>query len=70
MIYYELHVAAQMLGRKVRTMRYWLSTGKLNAIKSPTGYRWLVSHEEIERLKGEAENGNKDREHSGGTETS
>lgn len=68
MVYYELHVAADMLGKKVRTVRYWVSTGKMKAIKSLTGYRWLVSADEIERLKGEEQHGNKNRKHSGGTE--
>ena len=70
MVYYELHVAADMLGKKVRTVRYWVSTGKMKAIKSLTGYRWLVSADEIERLKGEGENDNKNAEHSGRTEKS
>ena len=70
MVYYELHVAAELLGKKVRTIRYWVSIGKLKAIKSPTGYRWLVSQEEIERLKGEEHHGNKDRKHSGRAEES
>lgn len=52
MVYYELHVAAELLGKKVRTIRYYISNGKLKAIKSPTGYRWLVSQEEIERVRG------------------
>lgn len=70
MVYYELHVAADMLGKKVRTVRYWISTGKMKAIKSLTGYRWLVSADEIERLKGEGKDDNKDAEHSGRTEKS
>lgn len=54
MVYYELHVAAELLGKKVRTIRYWVSIGKLKAIKSPTGYRWLVSAEEIDKIRGES----------------
>lgn len=68
MVYYEVHVAAELLGKKVRTIRYYISNGKLKAIKSPTGYRWLVPAEEIERLKGEEQHGNKNRKHSGRAE--
>lgn len=68
MVYYELHIAADMLGHPVRTVRYWVSIGRLKAIKSPTGYRWLVAQEEIERLKGELENDHKGRKHPVGAE--
>lgn len=70
MVYYELHTAAQMLGRKVRTIRYWVQIGKLKAIKNLTGYRWLVSQEEIERLQEEMGNADKGGEYSGGIKSS
>lgn len=68
MVYYELHVVADLLGHPVRTIRYWVSIGRLKAIKSPTGYRWLVSQEEIDRMKGELENDYQGGKHPGGTE--
>lgn len=68
MVYYELHVVAKLLGKKVRTIRYWVQTGRIKAIKNLTGYRWLVSQEEINRIREEMDNANKNRKYSGRAE--
>lgn len=70
MVYYELHAVAKLLGKKVRTIRYWVQIGKLKAIKNLTGYRWLVSQEEIDRIREEMGNADKDRKHSSGVKKS
>ena len=51
--------AAQMLGRKVRTIRGWIYDGKIDAVKDLKGYRWLVFIDEVNRIL-EADDANKD----------
>lgn len=48
--------ASKILGVAVRTIRFWIQTGKIKAVKNETGYKWLISMEEVERIK----NDNKD----------
>ena len=49
---YNLNQVAELLGVKVRTLRQWISTGKLNATKITGTNRWIVTASEIERLQG------------------
>lgn len=49
---YNLNEVSKLLGVKVRTLRWWISTGKLNARKITGTNRWIVTQEEIERLQG------------------
>lgn len=50
---YTLRQVAKILGMKVRTVRNYVMFGKIKAVKNETGYRWLVSEEEVERMKSE-----------------
>lgn len=49
--YYTIRKAAQLIGHPVRTVRYWVVTGKIKAIKDPflNKRRWLIPCSEIER---------------------
>lgn len=49
--YYTIRKAAQLIGHPVRTVRYWVVTGKIKAIKDPflNKRRWLIPRSEIER---------------------
>lgn len=49
-----VQAAAEMLGRKVRTIRDWIYKGKLNAIKDGRGYRWLIPIDEVQETIGGA----------------
>lgn len=53
---YSMREAAELTGRKVRTIRQWLRDGKLKAVKSRNGWHWLIPASEIERIM----NGNRD----------
>lgn len=48
--YYTLKQVSEITGVKMRTLRDWLSRGKLKAIKYPNQRRWFVSAEELNRL--------------------
>ena len=48
---YNLNEVATLLGVKVRTLRWWISTGKLKAFKLAGTNRWAVAESEIERLQ-------------------
>lgn len=50
---YNLREVSQILGITVRTARYWISCGRLNAIKLADSNRWMVRESEIKRLRGE-----------------
>ena len=52
MDFVTIREAAKMLGKKVRTIRYWIHEGKINAIKTGSGYKWLICMDEIERVLG------------------
>lgn len=45
-----IRTTAKMLEISVRTVRNWIMTGKLDAIKEPSGYRWLVFLDEVNRI--------------------
>lgn len=52
---------AKMLGKKVRTIRGWISNGRIDAVKDLKGYRWLVFLDEVERIMREdGDRGNAD----------
>jgi excisionase family DNA binding protein len=53
--------AAEILGLKVRTIREWITTGRIYAVK--VGCRWMIPEEEI-YSKEVQERANKGREHS------
>ena len=48
--YYTLRQASDILGIKVRTVREWIRTGRINAVKIGGSNRWFISHEELKRL--------------------
>ncbi len=50
--YYNLKEVAEMLGVKVRTVRKYITLGRLNSIKLPTNAR-AVSEEEVRRFLNE-----------------
>ena len=50
---YNLKEVADILGIKVRTVREWIKTGYLKAKKYDGKRFWVVSQEEINRIKGE-----------------
>ena len=49
-IMYSLRETATILGVKVRTLRYWITCGKLTASKYPNCKNWYVSEEEINKF--------------------
>lgn len=50
---YTLKETADILKLSVRTLRYWMNTKKLHAIKYAGGRFWYVSAEEIQRIQTE-----------------
>lgn len=48
-----VRIAAKMLNRKVRTVRGWIHSEKIKAIKDSNGHRWLIYLDEVERILGE-----------------
>lgn len=49
----SVRTAAKMLGKKVRTIRDWIYKGKIDAVKSSNGYRWMIFLDEVNRILGE-----------------
>lgn len=47
---YTAYESAKLLGKKVRTIREWIRTGKILATKTPNGREWRISEKEIKRL--------------------
>ena len=47
--FYTIRMAAKIVGHPVRTVRYWVVTGKIKAVKSANGRQWLIPRSEIER---------------------
>lgn len=59
--YLTIKHASTALGLKVRTVREWVKTGKIRAIKYPNCPMWFIPESEIDRLtKGSDKDGNKD----------
>lgn len=56
---YNVVQAAELLGIKVRTMRWWIHKGVIHAEKLAGTRRWFILESEIERLR----NGNTTTEH-------
>ena len=48
---YNLMQVSDLLGIKVRTVREWIKTGKINAQKIAGSSRWIVFESEIRRLQ-------------------
>lgn len=53
--YYNLNETATLLGIKVRTVREWVHTGKIQAVKYPNSRPWYVPESEIARIRGESD---------------
>jgi len=56
--WYTIAEAAGLLGKAEYTVREWCRQGRIRAAKKPSGGRgkggeWLVSHEELTRLRNE-----------------
>lgn len=51
--FYSIREASVLIGKKVRTIRGWISQGKIKAAKFPSSKRWIIPDDEIKRLKGE-----------------
>lgn len=49
---YNIVQASRLLGIKVRTVRDWISKGKLRAQKYECSNRWYISESEINRVRG------------------
>ena len=47
---YTIRQASNILKIKVRTIRVWISTGKLHATKNESG-RWVITDEDIAEVK-------------------
>lgn len=56
---YNVRQTAEMLGVKTRTVREWITQGKIHGFKYGISNRWFVSSEEMERLKSEVTDGYK-----------
>ena len=52
---YNLNEVAILLGIKVRTVRSWISEGKIKGQKLKGTNRWFVMESEIRRVRGEEE---------------
>lgn len=48
---YNIRQASVELGVKVRTIREWIRSGKIKAVKYNGGTKWYISEEEISRIK-------------------
>lgn len=48
---YDLQEASQFLCVQVRTLREWVKNGKIKAKKYSGSGKWIVSREEIERIR-------------------
>lgn len=49
---YNIVQTSRLLGIKVRTVRDWISKGKLRAQKYECSNRWYISESEINRVRG------------------
>lgn len=49
---YNLNEVSKLLGVKVRTLRWWITTGKLKAFKLAGTNRWAVKESEVIRMQG------------------
>ena len=67
---YSIKDTARFLGVSMRTIRKWISEGKVHAHQIEGTKRWLVTATEIRRLRGEKRNADEDRFYSSGIENS
>jgi hypothetical protein len=55
--WYDTKTAARILGRSAYTVREWCRLGRVQAAKRPCGRgnskEWMISHEELTRIKSE-----------------
>lgn len=42
--------AAKMLNRSVRTIRHWIHSNRIDAVKDSSGYKWMIRLSDIERI--------------------
>ena len=49
---YTIIQAAKLLSVSVRTLRQWISDGKVNAYKFEFGRNWYIRESELKRLMG------------------
>lgn len=49
--FYNLKEASNILGIKVRTLRSWISSGKIKAKKYDHCANWFIAHDEIARVQ-------------------
>lgn len=57
---YNIVQTSRLLGIKVRTVRDWISKGKLRAQKYEGSNRWYISESEINRVRGSMRSIDKD----------
>lgn len=50
---YNIREAAIAIGVKVRTIRDWIANHKILAHKDENNWYWVISEDEIERVKNE-----------------
>ena len=50
---FNINQSAQLLGLKPRTVRNWISEGRIKAKKLEGSNRWIIMESEIRRLRGE-----------------
>ena len=53
---YNLREAALLLGVKIRTLRQWITLGKIKAERGENDWYWEISEEEIIRKLGAMNN--------------
>lgn len=58
--HYTIKDSSKLLGIKVRTVREWIKTGKLKAVKYPNCNMWFIPQDEIIRITGGDINANED----------
>ena len=55
--WYDTKTVAEILDRSMYSVREWCRLGRVRAEKRPCGRgnnrEWMISHEELERIKGE-----------------
>jgi excisionase family DNA binding protein len=51
--FYSTAEVSELLARSDYTIREWCRKGQAMAVKSPNGRGWLISHDELTRLRNE-----------------
>jgi len=47
---YSIIQTAELTGMKARTVREWIRTGKIHAVKAERSGRWVIPEREVSRL--------------------